>query len=165
MSKIVALIRRTFGVVKHHVGTDHFGNKYYFIPQQKTWTGQTIRARKIVEARNPEEYAYQEGSIPSEWDAWIRGRRKDPPTIEELLKNERYRQNIKFLAKEVEEREMVLQAQEYKEGLVAQPPQTQIAGHASAPNYGEAAPSQDPVSTANAFEPGAWKPSAGDTKA
>lgn len=25
--------------MKEHVGTDHLGNKYYYIPEQKTWTG------------------------------------------------------------------------------------------------------------------------------
>ncbi|XP_067890031.1 NADH dehydrogenase [ubiquinone] 1 alpha subcomplex assembly factor 2 isoform X2 [Heterodontus francisci] len=39
MNQIRALLQRTFGLVKHHVGTDQFGNKYYYIPQQKTWTG------------------------------------------------------------------------------------------------------------------------------
>lgn len=39
MDKIAGVLRRTFGLVRHHVGTDHLGNKYYFIPEQKTWTG------------------------------------------------------------------------------------------------------------------------------
>ncbi|GLD73957.1 mimitin, mitochondrial isoform X2 [Lates japonicus] len=39
MSRIAGFLRRTFGIVREHVGTDHLGNKYYVIPQQKTWTG------------------------------------------------------------------------------------------------------------------------------
>lgn len=39
MSRFASLLRRTFGVMKEHVGTDHLGNKYYSIPEQKTWTG------------------------------------------------------------------------------------------------------------------------------
>lgn len=39
MSRIAGLLRRTFGLVREHVGTDHLGNKYYLIPEQKTWTG------------------------------------------------------------------------------------------------------------------------------
>ncbi|XP_033861888.2 NADH dehydrogenase [ubiquinone] 1 alpha subcomplex assembly factor 2-like [Acipenser ruthenus] len=158
MSKIGALLRRTFGIVKQHMGTDTFGNKYYYIPEQKTWTGRTIRAKRLVEPVNAKEYEYQEGSIPSEWDAWIRGRRKIPPTIEELLKNERYREQIKFRAKEVEEKEMLIQANEYEEGLVARPAQTQIKGHASAPHYREEQLSAEPSSTANTFQPGSWTP-------
>lgn len=39
MSRIAGVLRRTFGVVREHVGTDTLGNKYYIIPEQKTWTG------------------------------------------------------------------------------------------------------------------------------
>ncbi|XP_067890051.1 NADH dehydrogenase [ubiquinone] 1 alpha subcomplex assembly factor 2 isoform X4 [Heterodontus francisci] len=156
MNQIRALLQRTFGLVKHHVGTDQFGNKYYYIPQQKTWTGlelcppsllrewrpriperlgltgmllldlaslsqsredncvgvsleqyhwekttfqmasylspsteyltwefgQSIRSKRMIEAVNPKEIEYEVGNIPSEWEAWMQGRRKDPPTIE-----------------------------------------------------------------------------------
>uniref|UniRef100_A0A671MQK1 NADH:ubiquinone oxidoreductase complex assembly factor 2 n=2 Tax=Sinocyclocheilus TaxID=75365 RepID=A0A671MQK1_9TELE len=68
MSRITSLLRRTFGVAKEHVGTDHLGNKYYYIPEQKSWTGRVIRPRRLVEAANPKEFEYMEGSIPSEWD-------------------------------------------------------------------------------------------------
>ncbi|XP_072537620.1 NADH dehydrogenase [ubiquinone] 1 alpha subcomplex assembly factor 2 [Salminus brasiliensis] len=158
MSRFVSLLRRTFGVVKEHVGTDPFGNKYYYIPEQKTWSGRVVRARRFVEAASPSEFQYMEGNIPTEWDAWIRHRRKDPPTIEELLKNERYREQIKSKALEFEERDLALQAKEYEEGLVARPSQTQIKGHASATQYGQPQISEDPVSTANTFEPGSWVP-------
>lgn len=158
MSRVGSLLRRAFGVVKQHVGTDHLGNKYYYIPEQKTWTGRVVRMRRFVEASNPAEFEYLEGNIPSEWDAWIRGRRKDPPTIEELLRNERYREQIKVKAQEVEEKDRVLQAQEYGDGLVARPVQTQIKGHAAATQYGQPEVSKDPVSTANTFQPGSWTP-------
>lgn len=39
MSRIAGVLRRAFGIVRDHVGTDHLGNKYYLIPEQKTWTG------------------------------------------------------------------------------------------------------------------------------
>lgn len=39
MSRIAGVLRRTFGLVREHVGTDHLGNKYYSVPEQKTWTG------------------------------------------------------------------------------------------------------------------------------
>ncbi|KAG7481166.1 hypothetical protein MATL_G00063910 [Megalops atlanticus] len=162
MSRITSLLRRTFGIVKEHVGTDHFGNKYYFIPEQKTWTGRTIRAKRLVEAANPTEFEYLEGSIPSEWDAWIRGRRKVPPSVEELLKNEQYREQIKHKAQEVEQRELALQAKEYEEGLVARPAQTVVKGHAAAAQFGQTESSEDPVSTASTFVPGSWMPPAKD---
>lgn len=39
MSRIAGVLRRTFGLVREHVGTDQMGNKYYSVPEQKTWTG------------------------------------------------------------------------------------------------------------------------------
>ncbi|XP_051509826.1 NADH dehydrogenase [ubiquinone] 1 alpha subcomplex assembly factor 2 [Myxocyprinus asiaticus] len=158
MSRLSSLLRRTFGVVKEHVGTDHFGNKYYNVPEQKTWTGRVIRPRRLMEAANPKAFEYLEGSIPSEWDAWIRGRRKQPPTIEELQMNVRYREQIKVKAVEAEEKDKALQAKEYEEGLVARPVQTQTKGHASATQFGQPEVSEDPISTANSFQPGSWGP-------
>ncbi|XP_053359138.1 NADH dehydrogenase [ubiquinone] 1 alpha subcomplex assembly factor 2 [Clarias gariepinus] len=158
MRGVASLLRRTFAVMKEHVGTDHLGNKYYYIPEQKTWTGRVVRARRFVEASNQTEFEYLEGSIPSEWDAWIRGRRKDPPTIEELLKNERYREEIKIKAQEAEEKDQELQAKAYTEGLIARSMQTQVKGHAAATQFGQSENSEDPVSTANTFQPGSWAP-------
>ncbi|XP_029960823.1 NADH dehydrogenase [ubiquinone] 1 alpha subcomplex assembly factor 2 [Salarias fasciatus] len=158
MSRLAEVLRRTFGVVRVHVGTDHLGNKYYLIPEQKSWTGKHVRAKRMVVAANPSEYEYIEGSIPMEWDAWIRGRRKEPPSVEELLKNESQREQIKVKAKEVEENDLALRAKEYKEGLVATP-RTVAKGHAAAANFGKEEISEEPTSTANTFQPGSWMPS------
>ncbi|XP_076587004.1 NADH dehydrogenase [ubiquinone] 1 alpha subcomplex assembly factor 2 [Chaetodon auriga] len=158
MSRIAGVLRRTFGIVRNHVGTDHLGNKYYLVPEQKTWTGRLVRAKRMVVAANPTEYEYVEGSIPMEWDAWIRGKRKEPPTIEELLKNEAYREQIKLKAKEVEEKDLALQAKEYEEGLVATPTRTLAKGHAASTSFGKQEISKDPTSTANTFQPGSWMP-------
>uniref|UniRef100_A0A1A7XBF7 NADH dehydrogenase (Ubiquinone) 1 alpha subcomplex, assembly factor 2 n=1 Tax=Iconisemion striatum TaxID=60296 RepID=A0A1A7XBF7_9TELE len=158
MSRIAGLLRRTFGIVRDHVGTDHLGNKYYLIPEQKTWTGGHVRAKRMVEAANPVEHEYMEGSIPIEWDAWIRGRRKEPPSIEELLMNESQMKQIKLKAKEVEEKDLALQAKEYEEGLVAAPARTVAKGHAAATVFGKEEISEEPTSTANAFQPGSWMP-------
>ncbi|KAM9823468.1 NADH dehydrogenase [ubiquinone] 1 alpha subcomplex assembly factor 2 [Syngnathus typhle] len=158
MNKMVGALRRTFGVVREHVGTDHLGNKYYIIPEQKTWTGRLVRAKRMVEASNPAEYEYTEGSIPIEWDAWIRGRRKEAPSVEELMKNEAYREQIKLKAREVEEKDLALRTKEYDEGLVAIPSRTVAAGHAAATSFGKQEPSKEPTSTANTFQPGSWRP-------
>ncbi|XP_077418432.1 NADH dehydrogenase [ubiquinone] 1 alpha subcomplex assembly factor 2 [Vanacampus margaritifer] len=158
MNKLFGALRRTFGVVREHVGTDHQGNKYYIIPEKKTWTGRLVRAKRMVEAPNPTECEYIEGSIPIEWDAWMRGRRKEPPCVEELAKNESYREQIKLKAKEVEEKDLALKAQEYEEGLVATPSRTVAAGHAAATSFGKQEISEEPTSTANTFQPGSWRP-------
>ncbi|KAM3611729.1 uncharacterized protein V6R79_023289 [Siganus canaliculatus] len=158
MSRIAGVLRRSFGLVRDYVGTDHLGNKYYFVPEQKTWTGRLVRAKRIVVAANPSEYEYTEGSIPMEWDAWIRGRRKEPPSIEELLKNESYRELIKVKAKDVEEKDLALQAKEYEEGLVATPAKTMAKGHAATAVFGKEEISENPSTTGNTFQPGAWIP-------
>ncbi|XP_035514641.1 NADH dehydrogenase [ubiquinone] 1 alpha subcomplex assembly factor 2 [Morone saxatilis] len=158
MSRIAGVLRRAFGLVRNHVGTDHLGNKYYIIPEQKTWTGRLVRAKRMVVAANPTEFEYIEGSIPMEWDAWIRGRRREPPSIEELRKNESYRVQIKIKAQELDERDLTLQAKEYEEGLVATPTKTLAKGHAAATSFGKQELSEDPTSTANTFQPGSWMP-------
>ncbi|XP_077378172.1 NADH dehydrogenase [ubiquinone] 1 alpha subcomplex assembly factor 2 [Festucalex cinctus] len=158
MNKFFGALRRTFGVVREHVGTDHLGNKYYIVPEQKTWTGRLVRAKRMVEAPNPTEYEYVEGRIPIEWDAWMRGRRKEPPSVEELAKNESYREQIKLKAMEVEEKDLALKAKEYEEGLVATPSRTVAAGHAAATSFGKQELSEEPSSTANTFQPGSWRP-------
>jgi len=142
-------------VVKQHVGSDHLGNNYYIIPEQKTWTGRIVRSKRIVEATRSD---YLDSTIPNEWDAWIRGRRKDPPSIEELLKTERYRELIKEKAREVEEKDQALQAKEYEEGLISRPTQTVVKGHASTASFGKQQLSEEPVSTAGNFQPGSWMP-------
>ncbi|XP_041110387.1 NADH dehydrogenase [ubiquinone] 1 alpha subcomplex assembly factor 2-like [Polyodon spathula] len=228
MSKTGALLRRTFGIVKQHMGTDTLGNKYYYIPEQKTWTGRTIRAKRLMEPVSAKEYEYQEGSIPSEWDgnAWIMfsGRTmycmlwrsiiadrvsvlmpkrtlmvaildinfdklstvKDNYILlpilkkkkqvssfmvlclctvylfflpsKELVKNDRYREQIKFRAKVVEEKEILIQANEYEEGLVARLVQTKLKDMPPHLYYREEQLFAEPSSTANTFQPGSWTP-------
>lgn len=78
--------------------------------------------------------------------------------LQELLKNESYREQIKLKAREVEERDLALQAKEYEEGLVATPANTVAKGHAASTSFGKKEISADPSSTANTFEPGSWIP-------
>ncbi|XP_028604114.2 NADH dehydrogenase [ubiquinone] 1 alpha subcomplex assembly factor 2 isoform X1 [Podarcis muralis] len=120
--------------------------------------GQLIKERRFVETSGIKEHQYEAGDIPTEWEAWIRKKRKDPPTFEEILKNVDYKEGIKKKIEDIYEKERLLQAKEYEEGLVAEPLQTQIKGHASAPQFGKNEPSEDPVSTANTFQPGSWMP-------
>ncbi|CAL1614691.1 unnamed protein product [Knipowitschia caucasica] len=153
MSRLAGVFRRAFGVVREHVGTDHLGNKYYIIPEQKTWTGRVVRSRRLVEAVNPSEFEYLEGSVPVEWDAWIRGRRKEPPTNEEVLHNLLYQQQIKLKALEVDQKEQ--KDQEEQEGLGSR---TVALGHGSASHFGPETQSEEPTSTSNSFKPGSWTP-------
>ncbi|XP_049289575.1 NADH dehydrogenase [ubiquinone] 1 alpha subcomplex assembly factor 2 [Anopheles funestus] len=64
------------------VGEDYFGNKYYEIPPDPS-VGRR-RASRWFEPTAKEAYDQE---ITAEWEAWLRGRRKEPPTEQELLKN------------------------------------------------------------------------------
>ncbi|KYO29158.1 mimitin, mitochondrial [Alligator mississippiensis] len=167
MSVVARFVRtlrlRLFGPGQEHVGADSLGNKYYRVPEHRTWAGQTIPERRGLDAVNLEPFQYEVGTIPAEWEAWLRKKRKDPPTIEEILKNEKYRGEMQLKIKDVSEKDKLLQAKEYKEGLVAEPVSTQIKGHASAHYYGKNQPSQDPTSIANTFQPGSWMPPDGSS--
>ncbi|XP_049713642.1 NADH dehydrogenase [ubiquinone] 1 alpha subcomplex assembly factor 2 isoform X1 [Elephas maximus indicus] len=72
----------------------------------------------------------------------------------EILKNEKYREEMKIKGQDIYEKEKLL----CKEELLAPPAQTQIKGHASAPYFGKEEPSEDPSSTAKTFQPGSWMP-------
>ncbi|XP_057598832.1 NADH dehydrogenase [ubiquinone] 1 alpha subcomplex assembly factor 2 isoform X2 [Hippopotamus amphibius kiboko] len=116
--------------VKQQVGTDRFGNRYYYIPEHKNWR------------------------------AWIRKTRKTPPTMEEIMKSEKYREEIKMKDKDFYEEKKLLREESNKE-LVTPPVQTQIKGHASAPYFGREEPSVAPTSTGKTFQPGSWVPQDG----
>ncbi|XP_075397181.1 NADH dehydrogenase [ubiquinone] 1 alpha subcomplex assembly factor 2 [Tenrec ecaudatus] len=145
--------------VRQHVGTDQFGNKYYYIPEYKNWRGQTIREKRIVETAHKKEVDYELGDIPTEWEAWIRRTRKSPPTMEEILKNEKYREEIKMKSEEFYKEKLLSQ-----EDLLALPVHTQVKGHASAPHFGKEEPSEDPTSTGQTFQPGSWMPQDGKSQ-
>ncbi|XP_073440378.1 NADH dehydrogenase [ubiquinone] 1 alpha subcomplex assembly factor 2 isoform X3 [Dendrobates tinctorius] len=126
MDKLRSLLQRTLGTVRHHMGTDQYGNKYYYVPEQRTWT------------------------------AWIRGKRKDPPTNEEILKNEQLRKEISAKGEQLLKIDEAMSHTEGKHAVESM--RTQIKGHASAPVYEKPAPTEEPTSTANTFVPGSWNP-------
>lgn len=140
--------------VKKLVGTDKLGNKYFEVVSESNKT----KLKRSVESVH-EHADYQAGSIPIEWEAWVRGNRKNPPTAEEIEKRERQTLIVQRRAVEVDKKDKERQQREYDEGLVAGPsPGTQAAGHASVPSYGTVLGSDKPLSTGNEFEPAAWEP-------
>lgn len=64
----------------NYKGTDYFGNKYYEIPASET----RRRGSRYFVPPDKENF---EQERPAEWESWLRGRRKDPPTEEELARN------------------------------------------------------------------------------
>uniref|UniRef100_A0A2D4NBE2 Uncharacterized protein n=1 Tax=Micrurus spixii TaxID=129469 RepID=A0A2D4NBE2_9SAUR len=78
--------------------------------------------------------------------------------FQECVQNKNYRKEMKAKVEDLGEKSKLLQAKGHEEGLEIGPLQTQITGHASASNYRKPQRSEDPVSTANTFQPGAWMP-------
>lgn len=83
------------------IGQDHLGNKFYERCRPSDWR---------VNRRYFERTYVKEGEdfadltrVPPAWDAWLRYRRKDPPSPEEVEESERYfRTQQQLLAKEKE---------------------------------------------------------------
>ena len=138
------------------VGTDLKGNKYYEIIKD----GSKPR-REVITAKNFKPERYTPETIPTEWQAWIRGMREDPPSLDELRKKERKLDILQEKVKQIEERDRKLQEKEYEEGLVAKPLQksrTVPVGHASAPIYEGLDNRVEPTTTSKGFQPGTWEP-------
>lgn len=79
------------------MGTDLFGNKYW-----------EKKADPSVGRRKPSRYfvpldkdAFDQEIAP-EWEAWLRGRRNDPPTLEELNYNKAFMEMKQKKAKGLE---------------------------------------------------------------
>ncbi|XP_046746684.1 NADH dehydrogenase [ubiquinone] 1 alpha subcomplex assembly factor 2 [Diprion similis] len=64
------------------VGTDHFGTKYYETPLHAT-TSKT-KPPRYFEPVDKDDFQQE---VPAEWEAWLRYRRKEPPSEAEVLKN------------------------------------------------------------------------------
>lgn len=63
-------------------GTDYFGTKYYEIPADPS-RGKR-RPSRWFEPHDKEEFQQE---MPAEWESWLRFRRTDPPSDEEVMKN------------------------------------------------------------------------------
>ncbi|CAB0005641.1 unnamed protein product [Nesidiocoris tenuis] len=66
------------------VGTDYLGNTYYEVIPTKN--SHRTRASRYYLPKNKDETKFDE-PIPAEWEAWLRLRRREPPTAEEIARN------------------------------------------------------------------------------
>ncbi|KAJ8934405.1 hypothetical protein NQ314_013446 [Rhamnusium bicolor] len=78
-------------------GSDYFGNKYYEIPANPA-IGKR-RSSRWFDPPKKEDFMQE---MPAEWEAWLRGRRSEPPTEEEVMTNLAIMQTKKKNAIEVE---------------------------------------------------------------
>ena len=147
-------IRSIFGAfvrTRRLVGTDLQGNKYYETIRE----GNKPKREMITKIKHMQ---YTPDMMPIEWEAWIRGKRDDPPTHEELLAQQRRIETVKERARQVEEKDREQQALEHKPPqLVAQ------VGHAATPLYESLDNREEPTSTGTVFKPGEWTPESRDS--
>lgn len=77
-------------------GTDYLGNKYYEIPADSS-----LNRRRSRYFEPPKEKDFDH-EMPSEWESWLRGRRRDPPSEEEVMRNYAIMQIKKKNAREID---------------------------------------------------------------
>ncbi|KAG6458152.1 NADH dehydrogenase [ubiquinone] 1 alpha subcomplex assembly factor 2 [Manduca sexta] len=66
----------------NNIGKDYIGNVYYEIPADPS-----LGKRKPTRWYDPPSGQDFKDPIPAEWESWLRMRRKEPPTEEEVAKN------------------------------------------------------------------------------
>lgn len=148
-------LRSLFSSSKKFIGSDHLGNKYY---EHVRTTGKLQRS---VENNLPHE-DYTSGQIPTEWDSWIRGRRDDPPTQEEVDKQLQYIYNIQRKAALKQIEDDARQEEAYRDGLIAREPSQRNTAVEEAtarnPNVRANPNENEHASKGIVHEPDAWKP-------
>ncbi|CAG7731562.1 unnamed protein product [Allacma fusca] len=64
------------------MGEDKLGNKYFEIPANPS-----IGKRRNSRYFEPKVKDRFDQDLPSEWESWLRNRRENPPTLEEINRN------------------------------------------------------------------------------
>lgn len=80
------------------VGEDYYGTKYYEMANARNTSRQ--KPARYFEPVNKDDF---EQEMPAEWEAWLRFRRKDPPTVEEVEANYKLQMLKKEKAAQLEE--------------------------------------------------------------
>lgn len=106
------MLRRSFQAISKslrlqpdriHKGQDFMGNNYFEVPPQKYYFGmkEVFKTKRTIETPNMHNIEMQRDviesgrDVPTEWLAWLQGRRKNPPTEQEVQNNLIRMQNMK----------------------------------------------------------------------
>ena len=128
------------------VGEDQFGNTYYEkqpspeAPRQvpRRWIKYNDNVEMDIE-KDLEEHdkriSFLNAEIPVEWKAWLQMKRKSPPTLEELIRNEALRLRTIQRAKELEERENEVKRAQKSSGLVTDSDTSKQSAFPTYPEY------------------------------
>jgi len=84
------------------IGADHMGNRYFEAERpnnprrfQRYFVNEKVKEMDILDAAR----------VPPAWDAWLRFRRQEPPSEDEVQESEEYFRNQQEMAKERASRE------------------------------------------------------------
>uniref|UniRef100_A0A8C4QEW1 NADH dehydrogenase [ubiquinone] 1 alpha subcomplex subunit 12 n=1 Tax=Eptatretus burgeri TaxID=7764 RepID=A0A8C4QEW1_EPTBU len=108
------VIRR---ITQRLVREDPTGNKYYLVEAENKWENVGSK-KKVVPSGSWSEEDYTPESIAPEWDAWIRGCRNDPPTLQEVQQGAARQQLFWKCGQDASEREQEHSEREFQEGLI-----------------------------------------------
>ncbi|CAH0405216.1 unnamed protein product [Chilo suppressalis] len=85
----------------NNMGKDYIGNIYYEIPADPQ-----RGKRKATRWYDPPKGLDFQEPLPSEWESWLRMRRTEPPTAEEIAKNVAIAEQKKINAAKIEEKRL-----------------------------------------------------------
>ncbi|XP_062576758.1 NADH dehydrogenase [ubiquinone] 1 alpha subcomplex assembly factor 2-like [Saccostrea cucullata] len=101
------------------VGEDQHGNRYYekqpFPDASVRITRRWIKYYGVADEDSKKDaipFVPEDAEIPVEWKSWLQKKRKSPPLIEEILKNEALKLRTIQRAKELEEKERAVSSSE-----------------------------------------------------
>ncbi|GFN98516.1 mimitin, mitochondrial [Plakobranchus ocellatus] len=103
ISRFFTNLKNSFFVAKQtskYIGSDHFGNEYYEVIGDSS---RNIRGQRYIKEKAGLS-THDIPDVPVEWSAWLRGRRKNPPTEEEIKRNYGKMMQKKLRAEQLEKK-------------------------------------------------------------
>ncbi|KAG1467708.1 hypothetical protein G6F56_004255 [Rhizopus delemar] len=131
------------------IGYDLSGNEYWDCPNPLG--GRMKRWVQMKDIDNNDYTVFNQNLLPVQWQAWLRHTRQVPPTIVELVQEEKRKQIVlqraKTLDEEWEQRKLQLQEQKERERLLEEDKDKKVEAKTTEPSgHGET------------FAPGEWNP-------
>jgi len=154
---VIKWLRSLLSSSRKLIGSDQLGNKYYEYPK----AGGVIQ-RELESTSNLDDYV--PGQIPTEWEAWLRRKREEPPTQEEIDKNLKRAAlaRQRGIIKEREDNER--QEQAYRDGLITREPSLgdiaakEALEHGPSPRIASSEGKPPHASEGSGYEPDSWAP-------
>lgn len=113
------------------VGEDYYGTKYY---EEDIINSSRTKAPRYFVPVNKDDF---EQEIPAEWESWLRYRRRDPPTQEEIETNYRIAMSKKENAAKLLEKNNSKNETTKEPSLFTQPSTSQPTNPGNFPVYEE----------------------------